>query len=153
MLHPGLDGSRMIHESVRRLINLMVSDLIDETERRLDAARPVSADALRALDHPVVAFSDQVHQELKALRQFLHQNMYRHYKVMRMARKADRVVKELFQALFAYPDCLPPEWRQAAAQNGEAGRALAISDYIAGMTDRFAADEHDRLFQLTKRDP
>ena len=70
-----------------------------------------------------------------------------------MARKADRLVKELFEVLFAYPDCLPPEWQALAAEGGEAGRALAISDYIAGMTDRFALEEHDRLFKFSKRDP
>jgi len=148
-----LEETRLIHESVRRLINVMVSDLIVETERRLKAANPMSAEAVRALDHSLVAFSDVVGGQLQSLRQFLHQNMYRHYKVMRMTRKAERVVKELFEALFSYPDCLPREWQVAAARGGEGERALAISDYIAGMTDRFAADEHDRLFKLTKRDP
>ncbi|MGI9508256.1 MAG: deoxyguanosinetriphosphate triphosphohydrolase, partial [Geminicoccaceae bacterium] len=112
-----------------------------------------SAEALRALDHPVVAFSAGVAEPLKTLREFLRGNMYNHYKVMRMARKADRLVKELFEVLFAYPDCLPPEWQASAAEGGEAGRALAISDYIAGMTDRFALEEHDRLFKFSKRDP
>ena len=151
--HQGIEETRLIHESVRRLINLMVSDLIAETEKRMLQAQPASAEALRALDHPVVAFSTEVGAKLQELRRFLRQNMYRHYKVMRMSRKAHRVVRELFEALFAFPDCLPPEWQDAAARGGEAGRALAISDYIAGMTDRFAADEHDRLFRLTKRDP
>jgi len=151
--HAGIEQTRLIHESVRRLISLMVSDLVVEAEQRLSAASPGSAAALRALDHPVVAFSPDVAEPLQALRRFLHGNMYRHYKVMRMTRKAERVVKELFEALFAYPDCLPPEWQAAAAEGGEAGRALAIGDYIAGMTDRFALEEHDRLFKFSKRDP
>lgn len=151
--YPGIEETRLIHESVSRLISLMVGDLVAEAERRLLAAAPGSAEELRALDHPVVAFSKDVAEPLLVLRRFLRENMYNHYKVMRMARKADRVVKELFEVLFAHPDCLPPEWQTAAAEGGEAGRALAISDYIAGMTDRFALEEHDRLFKFSKRDP
>lgn len=151
--YPEVEQTRLIHESVRRLINLMVSDLLAEAERRLAAASPGSVEALRALDHPVVAFSPDVAEPLQTLRRFLRRNMYNHYKVMRMARKADRVVKDLFEVLFTYPDCLPPLWQAAAAEGGEAGRAQAISDYVAGMTDRFALEEHDRLFKFSKRDP
>lgn len=148
-----IERTRLIHESVRRLINLMVSDLVAETERRLNAAAPENAAHLRALDHPVVAFSPAVTEPLSVLRQFLRQNMYRHYKVMRMTRKTECVVKELFQVFFDHPECLPPVWQHAAAEGGEARRALAISDYIAGMTDRFALEEHDRLFKFKKLDP
>ena len=151
--HPEIERTRLIHESVRRLINLMVSDLVTETERRLRAAEPENASELRALDHPVVAFSPAVTEPLSVLRQFLRRNMYRHYKVMRMTRKTECVVKELFQVFFDHPECLPPVWRDSAAEGGEAGRALAISDYIAGMTDRFALEEHDRLFTFKKLDP
>jgi dGTPase len=151
--YDGIEEIRLIHESVRRLINLMVSDLVEETERRLSRASPGSAEALRALDHPMVAFSADVAEPLQTLRQFLRSNMYRHYKVMRMTRKADRVVQELFGVLFKYPDCLPPAWQRAAAEGGDAGRAMAISDYIAGMTDRFALEEHDRLFKFSKLNP
>ncbi|MEL6962849.1 MAG: deoxyguanosinetriphosphate triphosphohydrolase [Pseudomonadota bacterium] len=151
--YDGIEPIRLIHESVRRLINLMVDDLIKETERRLSSAAPGSAEALRSLTHPVVAFSADVAEPLQVLRQFLHSNMYRHYKVMRMTRKADRVVRELFEVLFDHPDCLPPAWQRAAAEGGEVGRAMAISDYIAGMTDRFALEEHDRLFKFSKLNP
>lgn len=149
----GVEQIRLIHESVRRLINLMVGDLIVETERRLSLAAPGSAADIRGLRQPVVAFSTDVDEPLQVLRQFLHTNMYRHYKVMRMTRKADRVVKELFEVLFDHPDCLPPAWQRAAAEDGDAGRAIAISDYIAGMTDRFALEEHDRLFKFSKLNP
>lgn len=152
-LHPRLDEVRLIHESVRRLIHLMVSDLIDETGRRLDAAQPRSVDELRALDHPVVLFSPAVAEPLLVLRRFLRVNMYDHYKVMRMTRKARRVVMDLFEVLFDNPACLPPEWQALAADGGEFGRAEAIRDYIAGMTDRYALVEHDRLFKFTKWDP
>ncbi len=151
--HAGIEGTRLVHESVRRLINLMVSDLLAETERRLESAAPASADALRRLDHAVVAFSPAVAEPLQDLRGFLRRNMYRHYKVMRMTRKAEALVTDLFRVLFEHPECLPPVWQAAAAEGGEAGRALAIGDYIAGMTDRFALEEHDRLFKFAKRDP
>ncbi len=152
-LYPSIDVSRLIHESVRRLIHLMVSDLVEETERRLAAAEPASVDALRGLDHPVVAFSPKVAQSIQDLRLFLHTSMYNHYKVMRMTRKAQRVVADLFDVLFNHPACLSPEWQALASDGGDLGRALAIRDYIAGMTDRYALDEHDRLFKMTKRDP
>ena len=151
--YPKVGKSRLIHECVRRLVNHLVSDLVAETERRLSTASPESAEELRALDHPVVAFSPDVVEPLQALRRFLRSNMYDHYKVTRMARKAEQLVKDLFDVLFEHPKCLPPEWQSAANRGGEAGKALAISDYIAGMTDRFALDEHDRLFNFSKRDP
>ncbi|MGH1477707.1 MAG: deoxyguanosinetriphosphate triphosphohydrolase [Geminicoccales bacterium] len=150
--YPGIDLSRLIHESVRRLIHLMVSDLISETERRLATAKPQSVDDIRGLDHPVVAFSEAVAEPLQVIRRFLRANMYNHYKVMRMTRKARFVVTELFEELFDNPDCLSPEWQSLATTGGEFGRAEVIRDYIAGMTDRYALDEHDRLFKFTKRD-
>ncbi len=151
--YPGIDQSRLIHESVRRLIHLMVTDLVEETERRLTAFDPGSVDDVRKLDDPVVAFSPDVAQPLRELRQFLRTNMYNHYKVMRMTRKARRVVTDLFEVLFENPDCLSPAWQSLAADRGDQGRAETIRDYIAGMTDRYALDEHDRLFKFTKRDP
>ena len=151
--HPDIDESRLVHESVRRLIHLMVTDLVEETDRRLAAYDPVSVDAVRQLDHPVVAFSSDVAKPLLELRQFLRINMYDHYKVMRMTRKAHRVVTELFEVLFDHPECLSPAWQAMAAGRGDLGKAEAIRDYIAGMTDRYALDEHDRLFKFTKRDP
>jgi len=151
--YPGVDQSRLIHESIRRLIHLMVSDLVEETERRLAACDPRSVDEVRRLDHPVVAFSPHVAKPLGELRQFLRTNMYNHYKVMRMTRKARRVVTELFEVLFENPNCLAPAWQALAADRGDQGRAETIRDYIAGMTDRYALDEHDRLFKFTKRDP
>ncbi len=151
--YPDIDQSRLIHESVRRLIHLMVTNLVEETERRLAAANPGSADDVRGLDHPVVAFSPLVAEPLLEIRQFLRTNMYNHYKVMRMTRKARRVVTELFEVLFDNPECLSPEWQALVAGRGDLGRAEAIRDFIAGMTDRYALDEHDRLFKFTKRDP
>ena len=91
-------------------------------------------------------------QPLQELRGFLHRQMYNHYKVKRMSLKARRVVTELFDGLLAQPDCLPPDWQARAELPGDAATAEAIGDYIAGMTDRFALEEHDRMFKLTNRE-
>ncbi len=151
--YPGIEPPRLIHESVRRLIHLMVSDLIAETRTRLGVLDPGSIEAIRRHDRPVVGFSTVVTEALQELRRFLHSRMYNHYKVRRMARKACLVVTELFQVMFENPDCLPSEWQIPAAKRGERRIAEAIRDYIAGMTDRYALEEHDRLFNFVKRDP
>jgi dGTPase len=106
-------------------------------------------DAVRAHDRPVVGFSPAVAEPLHQLRSFLHKCMYCHYKVRRMQRTARQVVRELFAVLLEQPDCLPPDWQARAGAPGDARTAEAIADYIAGMTDRFALDEHERLFSLT----
>ncbi len=145
--YPGLERQRLIHESVRRLIDLMVADLLSETRRRLAAANPRSADDVRALDHPVAAFSDAMAANDKALKSFLFNRMYRHYKVNRMTAKAKRVVRDLFDQFFEDPDCLPDEWRGRADGAGTPRTARVVADYIAGMTDGYALREHSRLFQ------
>lgn len=144
--HPGLDDNRLIHEAVRRLIDRMASDLQAESRRRLTDARLRSPDDVRKLGAPVVAFSDTMRAHDGALKAFLFEHMYRHYRVNRMASRARRVVQELFQLLLAEPHCLPTEWRQSADGPGTPATARVVADYIAGMTDRFALDEHYRLF-------
>jgi dGTPase len=131
---------------VRRLIDLMVTDLITQTRRRLEAARPASADDVRRLKAPVAAFSEEMKGSLGLLRDFLFQSMYRHYKVNRMASKARRVVRDLFRLYVGEPQCLPTEWRRQADGLDEGELARLVADYIAGMTDRFALNEHQRLF-------
>jgi dGTPase len=128
------------------MIDTMASDLIDETGRRIAAGKVVQVDDIRVLAGPVAAFSDTVRAHDKALKAFLFEHMYRHYRVNRMASKARRVVTELFALFLAEPDCLPSEWQHAAADKPEAARARIVADYIAGMTDRYAVDEHRRLF-------
>ena len=145
--YPGLERPRLIHESVRRVIDLMVADLLTETRGRLTAAAPGSAADIRALDHPVVAFSATMAANDKALKSFLFNRMYRHYKVNRMTAKAKRVVRDLFSQFFDDPDCLPKEWRDRADQPGTPHTARVVADYIAGMTDGYALREHSRLFQ------
>ncbi len=149
--YPGLETPRLIHETLRRLIDAMVTDLVEETRARLDALQPAAVEGIRAAAGPVVGFSPKVDTAVQGLRRFLQEHMYSHYKVKRMARKARRVVRELFDGLHDQPDCLPPDWRARAGAGDDARAAEAIADYIAGMTDRFALDEHDRLFNLASR--
>jgi dGTPase len=144
--YPGLDEPRLIHESIRRLIDLMASDLIGESRRRLGEARVRNVTAIRTLGAPVIGFSEELSRQARGLRQFLFERMYRHYRVNRMASKARRIVQELFQLLLGEPQCLPTEWRQLADGANTAATARIVADYIAGMTDRYALDEHHRLF-------
>lgn len=149
--YPGIEDSRLIHESVRRLIGLMVHDLIAETRRRIAELAPDSADAIRRCGAPVAAFSTQMQENDRALKAFLMQRMYRHYKLNRMTSKARRLVRDLFVLFVAEPECLPTEWRRRTDGAATAATARVIADYIAGMTDRFAADEHRRLFDVASR--
>ena len=145
-LHPGIDEPRLVHEAIRRLIDRMASDLTAESRRRIAAARIKTVADIRALGAPVIAFTEGLAAEAMGLRTFLFERMYRHYRVNRMASKARRVVQELFQLLHAEPQCLPTEWRQLVQGEGTPETARLVADYIAGMTDRYALDEHRRLY-------
>jgi dGTPase len=147
--YPGIGADRLQHETIRRLINRMVADLVAESARRLAGAAPADADAIRRLGAPVIAFSAGMAAANAAIKAFLFARMYRHFRVNRMTSKARRVVSELFAALLAEPNCLPTEWQDAAGAPGDARTAALVCDYVAGMTDRFALDEHRRLFDLT----
>lgn len=144
--HPGLEPTRLIYETVRRLITAMVYDLLTETRRRLAEDKPDCPEAVRANDRSVVAFSDEMQANDRAFKEFLFPNMYRHYKVNRMTSKARRVVKDLFRLFLEEPRLLPPDWQQGCDGPGSSRTARRVADYIAGMTDRFALDEHRRLF-------
>jgi dGTPase len=144
--YPGIEEQRLIHETIRRVIDRMVGDLVGETRRRLAASGAASVAAIRGLGAPVVAFSAEMSANDKALKAFLFERMYRHYKVNRMASKARRIVQEIFALLLAEPECLPTEWRALVDRPGSNATARLVADYIAGMTDRFALDEHARLF-------
>ncbi|MCR6632042.1 MAG: deoxyguanosinetriphosphate triphosphohydrolase [Magnetospirillum sp.] len=149
--HPGIDRSIQIHETVRRMIGMMIVDMIEETRRRLDEFKPGSAGDVRRLGLPLVAFSEGMKANDRALKEFLFPNMYRHFLVNRMTSKARRVVKDLFTLLHAEPGCLPPEWRRLTDGVGTSKTARVVADYIAGMTDRFALDEHRRLFDMQEK--
>ena len=144
--YPGIEEPRLIHESIRRVIDRMVGDLIAETRRRLAENRVGSAAEVRALAAPVAAFSAEMRRHDRALKEFLFERMYRHYRVNRMSSKARRVVHDLFALYLAEPECLPGEWRALASGPDDPQTARVAADYLAGMTDRFALDEHHRLF-------
>ncbi len=144
--HPGIDEPRLIHEAIRRLIDRMVGDVIAETRRRIADARIASVADIRTLGRPLAAFSEAMRANDRALRAFLAERMYRHYRVRRMATKAKRIVRELYDLFAAEPLCLPTEWRALAEGADAAATARVVADYIAGMTDRYALDEHYRLF-------
>lgn len=148
--HPGLGGRRVIHETVRRMINRLVIDLVETSRRRIAAAAPPDLEAVRAQPAPLIAFSDEVCALNLELKRFLHEHLYHHYRVRRMTQKAARLVTDLFSAFLEDPRLLPPEHhdlaRRAEAEHGEGGRAQAVADYVAGMTDRYAIAEHARIF-------
>ena len=143
--YPGLETTRLIHESVRRLIDRMVSDLLEETRRRIEGARPRSVDDIRRNGGPVVAFSSAMRDKERALKRFLFERMYRHPRVLRAVGGARLVVRGLFDAYLADPGRLPAEWRSGAGAAGSRQTARLVADYIAGMTDRYAFEAHHRL--------
>jgi dGTPase len=142
---PFIEEPRLVHEGVRRLIGRMVADCLDESRRRLEESGARTAAELRRLGRPVIAFSEPMQENDRALKEFLFERMYRHWRVNRMTSKARRVVQELFLRFLDEPQCLPNEWREEADAPGSPGTARVVADYIAGMTDNFALDEHRRL--------
>ncbi|MEC7942707.1 MAG: deoxyguanosinetriphosphate triphosphohydrolase [Pseudomonadota bacterium] len=146
--YPGLQEGRLFHEIGRRLINMMVNDLLSESSQRLADAKPSSADDVRCFGGPLISFSEDFEVDNRSLRKFLFERMYRHYRVNRMTSKARRVVNDLFKLYHDEPECLPEEWRPGAEKVSQTDRARHVADYIAGMTDRFALDEHRRLYDV-----
>jgi len=141
--YPGLGGRRLIHETIRRMINRMALDLIAQTEANIrDQAITSLADVRRA--PRLVAYSAALEPGLRELKNFLRENLYWHHLVLRMTDKAKRVVCALFEAFMANPRLLPPQYLEMARRD----QARAIADYIAGMTDRYAMKEHQRLFAV-----
>jgi dGTPase len=145
---PGLDDRLTRLETVRRLIGVMADDVMAETRRRIAESKVVSADDVRDLGHALVAFSPPVAEGLARLRAFLHERMYRHWRVNRTRSQARRILAEMFDLFVAEPDVLPEDWFARLKGLDQPSGARVICDYIAGMTDRFAIDEHRRLFQL-----
>lgn len=143
-LHPGLDEGRRAHEIMRRVITRLVEDVAAESERRLVALAPLSAEEVRAADGPVIAFSEAMTEAERALKAFLFQRMYRHPRVNRLREAADTIIEDLFHRYAAAPE----EMGDAGQGPGSSG-ARRVADYIAGMTDRFAIQEHQRLFDQT----
>jgi dGTPase len=143
--YPGLAGRRALYETTRRMITVMTADVVATSAERINEAGPRSMDDVRA-SPPLIRFSDAMKADTTELKRFLHANLYRHYQVNRMRVKASRIVRELFDAFMTDPVLLPPDYLVA---DGDIGRqARKISDYIAGMTDRFAIREYRRIFSI-----
>jgi len=141
--YPGLAGRRLIHETIRRMINLMAVDLIEQTRKNIDEAGVGSLDDVRAAPR-LVAYSAELIPELRVLKTFLRDNLYHHYQVLRMTDKARRIIQDLFAAFMNDPRLLPPQYLQMT----KVDKPRAIADYIAGMTDRYAMKEHRRLYAV-----
>jgi dGTPase len=153
--YPSLVGRKLVHETIRRVINYVAVDLIRTTQQHLHSAGPASIEAVRARAKPLVGFSEEVLAEHQELKRFLNEHVYRHHRVLRMTAKAGRVLRELFDAFIGDVNLMPEEHRDAARvgeeKEGASGRARAVADYIAGMTDRYAILEHQRVFDIAER--
>jgi len=139
--YPNLPERRVVHETIRQMINTLVGDVIKTSEQNIRAAQLTSlAEVYDA--PPMLAFSAAMFEQQRALKKFLHSNLYRHYKVMRMSNKAQRIITDLFGVFMDDARLLPPQFQVAT------DRARAVADYIAGMTDRYAIREHRRIFAV-----
>jgi len=149
-LYPKLSSKRITHEVVRRMINCLASDLIKTSLVNITSAAPETIEHIRQHKQTLINFSDPVKELNLELKQFLRQNMYRHYRVYRMTKKAKKIVQGLFNVFLDDIQLMPTEHshkaQQAEAEHGHHGRARMVCDYIAGMTDRYAISEYNKLF-------
>ncbi|MDH5369239.1 MAG: deoxyguanosinetriphosphate triphosphohydrolase [Gammaproteobacteria bacterium] len=152
--YPNLDNKRTIYEIVRRMIDEQIKDLIAESLQQITKANPQSIADIRQYNGSLINFSEDMLDMHLELKRFLRENLYRHYRVHRMSHKAGNVISKLFDALLNDLRLMPPEYRKKAQQEeekkGESGRARIVSDYIAGMTDRYAIKEYKRIFDPTE---
>jgi dGTPase len=153
--YPGLSPKRLVSEIVRHMIDNVVTDVITTSASAINQASPNSINDIREHDSHLIKMSDPVATQHRELKQFLRDKVYRHYRVLRMTTKAQQVVSALFNAFMSTPELMPPEHQANAsklhAEQGMAGRARIVADYIAGMTDRYAVLEHERVFDPAKR--
>ncbi len=146
---PAIDDRMLRLEGVRRMIGMMMNDVMTETQRRLSEDKIETAEDVRTAKRQMVQFSKGVYDALTRLRAFLYERMYKHYKLNRTRSYAKRTLNEMFHLFMTEPDVLPTDWYQlVCAKDTEAARARVICDYIAGMTDAFAIEEHRRLFSF-----
>ena len=143
-----LDNSRRVGEVIRRIISMLVEDVIAQVNENILVYNIKTTEDIRCLGKPLVHFSSEMQDYNKSLKEFLMERMYRHYKVNRMTSKARRVVKELFVFFHAEPECLPTKWYELSDGAGTKLTARVVADFIAGMTDRFAIDEHKKIYIL-----
>ena len=148
--YPNLSERRKIYESIRRIINDLVTDLINTSHAAIVQNQLATIDDVRATDKPLVQFGEAMQQKNRELKSFLHKNLYQHYRVHRMSKKAKTIIFDLYTAFFNDTNLMPDEYRDYAnysrQKKGDGGHARIVSDYIAGMTDRYAIAEHERLF-------
>jgi dGTPase len=147
-LHPTAPHDRLMQETVRQVIGLMIKDLLETTYVNLEKLKPLSAADIRRAPQVTVSFSFAMFEHIKTLREFLNARMYRHSKVNRICAKARHIVKDLFTFFMEQPNCLPNAWYEVLRpeERNESFKARLIADYIAGMTDRYAVQEHRKLF-------
>ena len=143
--HAGLQGRRLVYETIRRMIDRVVTDVIDATRDRLAEVRPTSIDDVRRCGSVLVEFSDAMLEQHVSLKRFLMANLYKHEKVKAMTDRARHTVEVLFERYFEAPASMPDEFSRASVDVDEAQRARIVADYIAGMTDRYALKEFERL--------
>lgn len=143
--YPGADPLRMRHEALRRVFGKMVKDLVRASRKALDEAAPQSSAEVRNMGRPAIRFSDGMMRDIDQIHGFLFERMYRAPKVVEIRKRAARIVEEMFDALLDAPDLLPPKWRDGADAGDRTALARTVSDYISGMTDRFAQQEHARI--------
>jgi dGTPase len=153
--YPTVTGRRLVNEIVRRMINEVVSDLVVSSRERIAEVSPADIEAVRRQSSPLIGLSERVRAEHLELKRFLREHLYRHYRVLRMTSKANRVLTDLFNAFLDDINLMPTEHRNIAmrfeGERGKAGRARAVADYVAGMTDRYAILEHRRIFEPGER--
>ncbi len=147
--HPALEPARFAHELIRRLITRMIEDVAAESTRRLQALAPASVDDIRQASGAVIGFSEGMAEAERGIKNFLFPRMYRHPRVMRVMGEAGDVLRDLFRHFLKSPGDMPEEWRTGLEEADDAARARRIGDFIAGMTDRFALEEHRGFFRTT----
>ena len=147
---PALTGRKIIHETIRAMINRQATDLLDTSRAAIDVARLGSVDDVRGHRTALIRFSAPMLEQHRELKQLLRRKLYRHYRVFRMSMKAQRIVKDLFDVFFNTPPALPHDTQRRIEEQGggESERARLVGDYVAGMTDRFAIAEYRRLFTV-----
>ena len=150
--YPGITEHYLVQETIREMIGEMVQDVLIESQSRIRELDPQSPDDIRNGGRQMVGFSDEMGERVEELRDFLWSRMYRHYTVMRVRVKVEKIVKDLFDTFLARDNLLPDHWQRrvddAGGRLNDMARARIVCDYIAGMTDRYAIREHERLFDL-----
>ncbi|HXI05164.1 MAG TPA: deoxyguanosinetriphosphate triphosphohydrolase [Bradyrhizobium sp.] len=147
--YPNLDDVRRGAEVVRELISCLIGAVMTESNHRIAAVRPRSAQDVRAQSRALIAFPSEIAKAETEIKAFLYQHMYRHKRVMRVMEEAEQIVVDLFERYRKSPGDLPPEWLEGTGRETDTGRARRIGNFIAGMTDRYALIEHQRLFDST----